>query len=253
MRFKTFIKFARLVSQVKNPLPVLRDRQGLQTEPYTVCFWNGLKIAMRPRRGDLTAFRETWLQRVYLGPGQHLSTGDTVVDVGANIGCFTLFASHRVGPTGRVVSVEPDPDTFSHFDCNLRDNRVSNVTSIRAALAGAAGIVQLRSCANSLFSSLYSEVDGRHNEGCVRDVPAVTIQQILDQTDVKCCDFLKLDCEGAEHEAIRTMSAETAARIRQISMELHEVDGIDSGATIRRLQDFGFQLDRCEAVLHFRR
>jgi FkbM family methyltransferase len=253
MNFQTFVKFARLLGQVKNPLPVLRDRQGLQAVPYTVRFWNGIEVAMRPKRGDLTAFRETWLQHDYLGPGQRLSAGDTVIDVGANIGCFTLFASLRVGPTGRVVSLEPDADTFSHFQRNLRANAVGNVTAIRAALSGEPGVVRLRSCANSLFSSLYAEVDGRRNEGRVQEVPAVTIQQIMDRAGARRCQFLKLDCEGAEHEAIAAMSAETASRIEQISMELHEVTGIDSEATIHRLQGFGFHLHRRGALLYLRR
>ena len=84
-------------------------------------------------------------------------------------------------------------------------------------------------------------------------MPAVTIQQVMDQAGVNCCQFLKLDCEGAEHEALGAMSAETASRIEQISMELHEVAGIDSDATIRRLQDFGFHLQRRGALLYFRR
>ena len=96
----------------------------MQAEPYTVRFWNGMEIAMRPQRGDLTAFRETWLQHDYLGPGQRLSAGDTVIDVGANIGCFTLFASRRVGPTGLVVSLEPDSDTFTSLPAQPPRQRV---------------------------------------------------------------------------------------------------------------------------------
>jgi FkbM family methyltransferase len=253
MNLKSFVKFAQLVGQVRNPLPVLKDRQGLQSQPYTVRFWNGMEVAMRPRRGDLTAFRETWLQHVYLGAGQRLATGDSVIDVGANIGCFTLFASQTVGPSGRVFSIEPDAETFGHLERNIQANRLGNVTALRAALARSPGSVQMQSCGNSLFSSLYAEVDGRRNEGQVQEVPAVTIEQILDQAAMQQCDFLKLDCEGAEHEAVHSMSAATAARIKQISMELHQIAGYDSAATIARLHEFGFRSRRCEAVYYFSR
>ena len=60
-----------------------------------------------------------------------------------------------------------------------------------------------------------------------------------------------MDCEGAEHEVIRAMSAATAARISQIGMELHEVSGCDSRATLRRLQGFGFRCQRREALYYF--
>lgn len=251
MNLGTFVKFARLVGQVKNPLPVLRDRQGLQREPYAVRFWNGMEIAMRPRRGDLTAFRETWLQRDYLGSELRLSRGDAVIDVGANIGCFTLFAARRVAPHGRVISVEPDAETFAQLQHNLQANGVRNVVALRAALAGQAGAVTLRSCANALYSSLYGEVDGRRNDGAVQEVQAMTIDQIMDVAGLKSCQFLKMDCEGAEHEIIRAMSAATAGRIRQIGMELHDVAGCDSGATVRRLQEFGFRCQRRGALYYF--
>jgi FkbM family methyltransferase len=253
MNISSFLKFARLVGQVKNPLPLLCDRQGLQRRPYTVRFWNGLEIAMRPQRGDLTAFRETWLQRDYLGPGIGLAAGDVVIDVGANIGCFTLFASRRVGPTGRVIAVEPDAETFDRLQHNLRINRVGNVVARRAALAGAAGVVALRSCANSLFSSIYGEIDGHQNDGAVQEVPAVTIDQIMDEAGVARCRLLKMDCEGAEHEVFHAMSSETAARIEQIGMELHAVAGVDSEVTIRRLRELGFDVHRRGALLHLSR
>jgi FkbM family methyltransferase len=251
MNIGTFVKFARLVGQVKNPLPVLRDRHGLQREPYTVRFWNGMVIAMRPQRGDLTAFRETWLQRDYLGPGLRLSRGDAVIDVGANIGCFTLFAARNVGPQGRVIAIEPDGETYAQLNRNLQTNGICNVVPLRAALAGQAGAVSLRSCPNSLYSSLYGEVDGRCNEGAVQEVPAMTIDQIMDNAGLERCQFLKMDCEGAEHEVIRAMSAATAARIGQIGMELHDLAGCDSGATVQRLQEFGFRCQRRNALYYF--
>lgn len=145
------------------------------------------------------------------------------------------------------------PTLSADLESNVRANDLSNVTAIHAALAAEPGIVELRSCANSLFSSLYIQIDGRQTDGQVQKVPAVTIQQIMDQAGVKCCQFLKLDCEGAEHEAVRAMTAETASRIGKISMELHEVAGIDSNATIRRLQDFGFRLHRHGPLYYFRR
>ena len=45
--------------------------------------------------------------------------GDTVLDVGANIGIFSLWASERVGPSGRVVAVEPLPPIFDTFVHNI--------------------------------------------------------------------------------------------------------------------------------------
>ena len=156
-----------------------------------------------------------------------------------------------MGPKGRVISVEPDAETFAQLQRNLQANGVRNVVPLRAALAGQPGAVSLRSCPNSLYSSLYGEVDGRHNEGTVQEVRAMTIDQIMDAEGLESCQFLKMDCEGAEHEVIRAMSAATAARIGQIGMEQNDVAGYDSGATLRRLQEFGFRCQRREALYYF--
>jgi FkbM family methyltransferase len=179
--------------------------------------------------------------------------GDTIVDIGANIGCFTLFAARSVGPTGRVISVEPDAETFQRLQRHLALNRLNNVFPIQAAVAAEAGPIELHNCQNGLFSSMFSEIDGRSNTGTVQQVDGFTLDQVLAKGSVDHCHFLKLDCEGAEHGIIRTMSAETAARIDQIGMELHKVAGADENLLIGRLQAFGFSMTRDGAILHFRR
>ena len=62
-----------------------------------------------------------------------LRPGDTFVDVGANWGYFTLVAAARVGNTGRVVSVEPDPRLFEMLEGNVTANTFTQVRTVRAA------------------------------------------------------------------------------------------------------------------------
>ena len=60
----------------------------------------------------------------------HPLKGDTVVDVGAYLGSYTLTSSNRVGKSGRVVAIEGDPSNYEMLDNNLKLNKVSNVTAI---------------------------------------------------------------------------------------------------------------------------
>jgi FkbM family methyltransferase len=62
-----------------------------------------------------------------------LSPGDVFVDVGANIGVFTVPAASRVGPRGRVLAVEPSPPVFSYLRRNIRLNRLGNVLALAVA------------------------------------------------------------------------------------------------------------------------
>ena len=69
--------------------------------------------------------------------------GDCVLDVGANIGLYSLALSGAVGPSGRVVAIEPDPDNLALLHKNLRANGCTNVTVIPHALGDESKIVLL--------------------------------------------------------------------------------------------------------------
>lgn len=59
--------------------------------------------------------------------------GDTVLDVGANIGVYARFCSEFVGASGRVISLEPVPETFSYLSHNVRALRLQNVQCVNCA------------------------------------------------------------------------------------------------------------------------
>lgn len=62
-----------------------------------------------------------------------LAPGDTVLDIGANIGVYTRFCSEFVGPSGHVISLEPVPETFSYLSHNVRSLRLGNVDCLNCA------------------------------------------------------------------------------------------------------------------------
>jgi len=68
-----------------------------------------------------------------------LKPGDVFVDVGANIGIFSLIAARRVGKKGRVYAFEPTPKTFSRLQDNVKLNRFFNIQCFQQALSDEAG------------------------------------------------------------------------------------------------------------------
>lgn len=76
--------------------------------------------------------------------GEWLSPGDWAVDVGANVGLYTARMSAAVGPSGRVVALEPVPSTFALLAANTRVMPHENVTLHNAAATDAAGVVGMR-------------------------------------------------------------------------------------------------------------
>jgi tRNA G37 N-methylase Trm5 len=63
----------------------------------------------------------------------HPKEGDVVVDVGAHIGRYTIIASKRVGPNGKVIAIEADPSNFEMLNRNIQLNRLANVTTLNYA------------------------------------------------------------------------------------------------------------------------
>ena len=69
--------------------------------------------------------------------------GDHALDVGANVGIYTLHLSRAVGPGGRVVAVEPDPESLALLRWNVEANGCSNVTVVPAAFGAESGTATL--------------------------------------------------------------------------------------------------------------
>jgi FkbM family methyltransferase len=134
-----------------------------------------------------------WLESV-LGPGM------TFVDVGANLGLFTLLAASRVGPGGSVIAFEPSPRERERLEANVRLNALENVRVVSAAAADVAG----RGCLH-----VAREPNSGHNTlgEFIYDVREETAQEVellrLDDAKIQHVDVMKFDIEGAEVKALR--------------------------------------------------
>jgi FkbM family methyltransferase len=169
--------------------------------------------------------------------------GMTVLDVGANIGYFTLLSARLVGPEGRVFAFEPDPDNFRLLNRNITDNGYRNVTAVNAAVTDRDGTLRLhRSAVNSGDHRAYDSADGR---------PAVEVRAVrLDSLDLGGgADFVKMDIQGSEWAALRGMerllSAERSPRLRLL-MEFWPIGltrfGVEPAAVLRLLSDAGLRI-----------
>jgi FkbM family methyltransferase len=236
-----FAKVLALFSGVKNPVPAILDRLRLRHTPYRLHLRSGVVVELRPQMGDFFGFYEIMLRGDYLASGQRLGLGATVIDVGANIGCFTVVAAKIVGPGGRVFAIEPEESTYRQLLRNIELNRLTNVTPLKLAIGAAQGAITLHSDPNRLFSSVFFSVNGREVQGTDQQVQMTTLDALMNAHHIRRCDYLKLDCEGAEHEIIANMLQTTARRIEQITVEVHKVPGFDGQMLGKRLESLGYR------------
>jgi FkbM family methyltransferase len=125
--------------------------------------------------------------------------GDIVVDVGANIGYYTLLMSQLVGKDGSVVSVEASPATFEKLSGNIERNHCANVISRQVAVSDRKGEIKL-------FYTRHGDKDTgkistieQAGGAVVTSVPCDTLMSILTSAvPVDRVSFIKIDIEGAE-------------------------------------------------------
>lgn len=157
----------------------------------------------------MDGYWEIWLT---LFCARHLQPGMVVFDVGANLGYYTLLFADAVGPQGRLVSIEPHPDTFELLRQSVELNGYSRRTRLVRAAATAVDGEKLRLFApsgepkNATLERVPEEMVGERFE--VESIAIDTLAAGLSRVD-----FLKIDVEGAERSVVEGMR-ETVRRHR---------------------------------------
>jgi FkbM family methyltransferase len=179
-----------------------------------------------------------------------LGAGDTFVDVGANIGYFTLLASALVGREGVVVAVEPSPRLFGTLRETLALNRVGNARLVNmAALERQTRVSLYRGTENHSGLTTTREERGLEFE-C--EVDAAPLSMILHQEEICSARMVKVDVEGAEWSAIQGMmpllrdGRSDLEVIVEIDPELLSHDGRQPGDLIEFFADHGLHAYRIE-------
>lgn len=162
-------------------------------------------------------------------------TGGTIVDVGANIGIYTLESSLAVGPAGHVISIEPIPSNAKSLKKSVKLNKITNVTLIEIAVGESAGSAKLslRSGANFGMFTIAPVSDGKSLNVEVRP-----IDDLLEERGILFVDLIKMDIEGSEYRALRG-AMKTLQRCRPtILIELCEETLRDCGSSPSEVAEF---------------
>ena len=176
--------------------------------------------------------------------------GDTVVDVGAHMGRYTITSSKSVGASGKVIAVEAHPYNFRILQHNLRLNKLKNVSALNRAVYSKKARLKLylpdedlgytmhHSLMTNYLASKYSkEIERRYIE-----VEADTLDNLLKIRGINEVNWIKIDVEGAEYEVLRG-AKEILSTNKPISI-LVEVHGKDTyGPTMELLRSNNFNIE----------
>jgi FkbM family methyltransferase len=145
-----------------------------------------------------------------------------IVDVGANVGVTAVVLAQI--PGARVTCYEPDPGNCALLRDNVTRNGLNNVTVREAAVGSSDGKVQFQTHAESTGGSLAR--NGSKSDANTMTVDAVTLDRLVQESagDDGTIALLKCDCEGGEYDLLGQLTPPLAARIRNLTIEVHDLD-----------------------------
>ncbi len=199
---------------------------------------NGVVIEALPASRLVGLYKEIWYRDEYRLRREPLPVGATVVDIGANIGVFALYAA-SFGGAGRVLCFEPFPESFAVLKRNIEHNPSLGVEAYPLGVAGSSGKRRLQVGDCHGWNRMVGEEGGNAVE-----IECVTLAEAFERGKVQRCDFMKVDCEGAEYEIFLEAPRQVLSRIDRIVLEYHDhLTEHRHGELVDVLRAAGFQAE----------
>ena len=213
----------KIIFKLKNWTCPIFHYFNLKNNECVVEFKNGIKCIIRNKSDSLVFLENFFLDSYDREEGFTIKENDTVVDIGAHIGYFTIYAAKKANH-GRVLSFEPSQESFSVLEKNLKINNIQNVNIENIGVRSESGTSILyvdrdNEIGNSMFSN---------DKNLIKEnVQVTSISEIIKKYKIESIDLLKLDCEGAEYEIILGLSTDVVNKIKRITIEVHKIDNFD--------------------------
>jgi FkbM family methyltransferase len=177
--------------------------EGLSGETVSSC--EGFLIRVDPTDyavGHTVARTGSYEPEVSAKLREVLPSGGTFVDIGANIGWFSLLAASLVGPTGRVIAVEPNPRNVALLRQSAKDNGFDNIDIVAVALGERPGAAALETDGSN---GRLIPIDGPPLQAVEASFVVATfpLDTVLNEVGATRVDVVKIDVEGAEPLVIR--------------------------------------------------
>jgi len=180
-----------------------------------------------------------------------LRPGDTFIDIGANIGYFTVLASRLVTSCGHVVAIEASPDFATAARANLLLNNCTNVRLVNIAASDHSGIITFYQPCQYNRGNTTSVPVGRGAQPRF-SIHSKALHEILTRSELGHARLVKVDAEGSEYAVLRglmpalSLMREDAELIVEINPNLLATQGETAAELVGMLQGHGFNLYRVD-------
>ena len=255
--FKIFVYlkyFPAIVIKTKNWLVFVLNYIGVKNDSnFIYNFRNGTKIKVDDNINAAT-IAVVFIKNDY----GDVEENSTVIDIGANIGVYSVFAAKNKNTI--VYAFEPMLDNFKLLEENIKLNKLDGKIFPFNSAVGAKKEKRTLYLGGSPFHSLYPAADSPFNalydnQTAIKqnytEIECISLGDIFRDNKINFCNTLKLDCEGAEFEILYSLPKEYFKRIEKIRVEYHD-HKIDNNCNGKKLAEFlineGFKIEKLKEV-----
>lgn len=194
-------------------------------------------------------FYRTWEPEITRLVQGKIEPGDVAIDIGANVGYYSLVMSRLAGPAGRVYAAEPSPSIRARLERHLELNGVRNVVVLPFGVSNRSEerYLKLSGESNCGDTHFVDDPDAPNIEG---RLPLRRLTDLVPAADLQRCALIKVDVEGMEVEVLEDMlenlplmrrKLTICAEIRRFEPSAERVDGL-----VARFREAGFELLRLD-------
>lgn len=236
--FKYLFYIPVIIFKISNWLPFILNYLGLKNEANIYQFRNGIKIKT-----------ENWIDAItilviFIKKDYGIIKNDSIViDIGSNIGIFSIYAA-LTSKNSTVYAYEPLVESYNLSVENIILNKAEkSVFPFKLGVGAKKEIRKMFLADSSQFHSLYNS-DNKNNS--FLEINIVSLKDVFDSNNLKHCDILKIDCEGAEFEILYNTPSEYLKYVKEIRLEYHnqKEDGYNINKLIKYLENNQFALIR---------
>ncbi len=178
-----------------------------------------------------------WEPSITQWAAESLRPGDCFVDVGANIGYYSLLASSLVGAGGKVVSIEADPAIYTLLRRNVEQNGAENIRTISAAVAAERGTLRLFHGPDDNIGTTSTVRQNSADQGV--EVTAAPLHELLQADEIALARIIKIDVEGGELPVLQGLMP-MLDRLREDAEILVETAPTSAEAILALMRSRGF-------------
>ena len=208
-------------------------------KPTRIILKNGIVINAPKDNTLIEMAREIFVEQVYLPHGWSIEANDVVVDIGANIGFFTLYAALKT--TNRIYAFEPFPENVEWLKKNLETNNLHNNITVDCIAVSDVNVTEKLYISETSGGHLLFDHNITGQLARSVEVPSKTLETIIREHGLERIDFLKMDCEGSEGQILKAVPMHCLEKIKKIAMEFHDnVSLLNHDEIVGLLEKSGF-------------